>query len=187
LTLVVDYALFSFWILSEIKPDCFNSEIFPISLIRVCLNENINVNNWNNAKDIWIKGVLKWRKPIYQSTLSLYGSVNGKVLNFFKDYQKYYLNQICSLNCSLNNSVQLRDNTDLVFENFENNLRFIFPYQNCIQCDSIIQYEINLANNPCFIFTYPVLNNTKIEDYPQTINIKNSELKLLWLHYINLQ
>ena len=140
---------------------------------------NIDTGMWDKAKQIWIEHVIRWNQNIQKNTISLFGSVLGKIFDFFKEYQRYNLVQICLQSCILNKTVLYYDSTDLSFIKKNDKLEFFFPLQRCLQCNSLITYEINFLNNPDFIVIYPMLSDTKIIEYPKILNTMNLNFKLL--------
>jgi len=182
-TCTIDYFLFGFWILSQIVPNFIRNipELEKTDALKNIVT-NINIFNWNKVRELWIFEVIGHNFRNLKS-ISLFGSEYTNFLRHISDYQKYKLQQQCTISCSENNRILQEDSTELYFRKTQNNGLTIFSSFSsvCHTCESFRSIDIRFDYSPNFIFFQ--INNVNgravSTDVPKHIDIDNTEFQLL--------
>ncbi len=78
--------------------------LFKKTLIIYEIINQIELKNWNLARELWIREIINYDFKITRNSISLFGSEEERFVQFMFLYQRHILIQICSINCSKNNS-----------------------------------------------------------------------------------
>jgi len=168
--------------LSKIVPD-FISNIPDLEKTEVLIQIifNINIFDWNKVRELWVFNIIN--SPRNLKTISLFGSEYSSFLSHIGIFQKYKLQQQCSVSCAENNRLLQVDSTELYFRKNNNNELTIFSsFSNvCYTCENIRSINVRFDYNPNFIFFQ--INNVNgmavLTDAPKNIIFDNTEFKLL--------
>ena len=92
-TCTIDNYLFAFWVLSKLKSNFIEtlSELEHAEALKEIIH-NIDIYNWNNARQIWYTKVMKINFGD-EKVISFFGTVEDKFLKYFYNYQKHDLIQ----------------------------------------------------------------------------------------------
>ena len=68
----IDYFLFAFWVLQRLVPNFFdNIPMLDHTQTIKTIIDNINVYNWNNAKELMIVKIMKYKGKTFRKEISL--------------------------------------------------------------------------------------------------------------------
>jgi hypothetical protein len=180
-TCSIDYYLFAFWVLKKIDHNFFDNSIESdlTGLIKNIVKE-IDENNWNSAKEIWINKVMKFNENPVNNTISLFGSEQARFLDFVYFFQKHRIVQFCNSNCNLNGYI-IREDSESIFFNKINNQIILYSCftEKCSNCNEEITTGIDFYLQNNFVFIESANNNIFISDLPKTIKIQNKTYRLL--------
>jgi len=179
-TCSIDYYLLALWYLFKIKYLFFSDNIPLIRNLRSIVND-IDIYEWDKAREKFILNILNYNEAITNRTISLFGTQYGRFVRFFMEYQKHYVIRTCNVKCQLNNT-NLSESDHIYFEKENNTLNFTFRTaapKNCGLCQSLLTLNVQFINSPNFLFIESLLNNIYISDFPETVFLDNKIFKLL--------
>ena len=177
----IDYYLFSLWVLSKIDANFLsNILIFEETPLLLTIINNIDILNWNMAKQIWVNKIMKYNQSVIRNTISIFGNERDRLVYFLRRFQTHQLIQTCSENCIFNEHV-FSDNSFCIFFDKTNNLvHFYNTYSGkCPQCKLPISCEIRFINNSNFIFIEVVRPNIIYSDLPKEITLSKKKYRLI--------
>jgi hypothetical protein len=183
-TCTIDYYLFSLWVIYRQKISIiegyksFDSNKYKI--IKSIIN-NIERNNWNKAKELWIFKIMKKDKSsIDNNNISLFGSEDMMFFQYITNYQEYRLIQKCRQTCKKNNYIHRSKAKYIFFKKVNNILELFFGYTDkCSSCGKMISSVAVFTHSPTFVFIEPSDENILINELPKTIEINGKIFKLL--------
>jgi hypothetical protein len=182
--------MFALWVLFKQVPNFLTN--IPLTEQTPILKDillNIDLFNWNMAKQLWIVNIMKYDKKTStvldeyskknQPTLSMFGSERGRFLQFLK-YQLHELLQLCEPSCIKNRYI-IRNDSEIIYFNKVNNIVNIHSTYTgkCPQCRSLISCEIKFLKNPNFVFIEAAFANIFINDLPKLITLNNNNYRFL--------
>jgi hypothetical protein len=180
-TCSIDYHLFSLWILFKLAPNFldqfinFNETLFLLSIV-----QNIEKNNWNKAKEIWITEMLQINTN--QQIISLYQTENNVFFDKLKVYQSFKTIQLCSTGCIFNNNVIINDDGYSLFLT-KDDKKNVIPYtgitHKCRNCNNPTSSRIEFFKLPSFVFIESIARNIRYQEVPKELAIGNIEFKHL--------
>ncbi len=182
-TCTIDYLLLALWTATKLsnKPIIFLNETVFREKANCILNiiQNIESNNWNMAKSIWIQKIIK--KSIETNSISLFGSEYEFFITHIKEFQNYELTFECSSICQ--NNQRSRWHSDLFFEKINKDVCLsINKTEACIKCFNVIRLRFKFLNiNPGFIIVQTKIGADQLykADIPLNLTINNINYKLL--------
>ena len=100
-TCTIDNFLYAFWILSHIVPNfLIKIPSFPQTNILKEIIIEIDKNDWNKVRELWITKMMQSSVKVVRQRISLFGTESEFFLKYFEDYQKHSLYQRCKNDCS---------------------------------------------------------------------------------------
>lgn len=179
-TCSIDYFLLTLWCYSKINRMLFEQiQQFKITeYLKIIINQ-IDLNKWDYARELWINKVMQLKKKVSRNTISLFGSENDMFIKFLSEIQNYKLIQICDENCVLNKNTILRENSENIFFlkiNNEVKIDNQYNYQ-CDFCKKQIIYDIEFYKKPDFLFIQSKYPDIFVKDLPKEIIVDKNKYK----------
>jgi hypothetical protein len=179
-TCTIDYFLFSFWVLEKLVPNFSNNlpNLEPTPILKEII-QNIDIFNWNMAKEIWISRIMKYNKKP-NKTLSMFGSERDRFLNYLKYYQLHNLYQVCNTNCNRNGFEIQGESNEIYFIRNNNTVILDHGYTGrCVSCGEFISCDLRFLHNPNFLFIDSLNNNIFVNELPKEITLDNKKYRFL--------
>jgi len=181
-TCTIDNLLFSFWVASRIIQSFLERipSLKKTDIIKRIITE-INNKNWNSAKELWIKNIMKYNKKEENKSISLFGSESDQFTKHINEYKNHHLIQLCSPSCNLNRNVIIQENCDKIyFKKIRKNVILYSGFsKTCKNCKKKISCEINFEHDPNFIFVESMNVKILFNELPKVIVIRGISYKLL--------
>ena len=182
-TCTIDYYLFAFWVMFKVNNDLlegfksYNNEQYDI--IKAIIDQIQNIN-WNQAKEMWILKMMKYKIRSSLKNISLYGSEDVMFFSYISKYQEYQMVQKCQPTCIKNNSIYRSTSTYIFFQKENNIPKLFFGYtKKCRLCSVSITTDIIFINQTKFLFIQPSQMNMVISELPKEIMLNDQRFKLL--------
>jgi hypothetical protein len=187
-TCTIDYFLLALWVLNKKKPNIFDI-ILDLNVRESIKNiiEAIEKLNWDKAREIWIVNVMKYDKNPIENTISMWGQLHDRFVQFLLNEQTHNLRQFCNQNCISNNQLVVEGEEILMFDNAKEGLQLhSFKSKKCKQCKKKAEFEFEFIHDPKYIFVESA-HSTTFEKIPRALklNTKTFRLLLTTLHKTN--
>lgn len=184
-TCSIDYFLFAMWAAFRLNPDLEYADRDHDVLINEMI-EKIDLHQWNQAKSIWIRDILKMN-PIKKGksmNISTLGTTSDMFIDIFRQQQEIIVTSTCSQSCQNNNKTLTT--SELFFNRSLNNLTIIQELY-CKKCKKNTSNNIKFSNTrPLFLFIEFHHSITR-DILPKAITIENYSFKLLCEIYFDKQ
>lgn len=178
-TCTIDYFILSIWCLSKINSSLLetDSDLKTKNLKQMILN--IDNNNWNKAKEIWITKIADLKLENNQSILSTKGSEYDFFIKYLNQRQRHQLVQKCGANCVENNRV-LRITDFLTFDKVDSRIELNSTLLRDVDlCDHDPLIAIEFLRKPNFVFILSKFESISFDELPKNITINNDNFRLL--------
>lgn len=172
-TCTIDYMLFALWVSCKLNKSIVESiKTFPDSTKGSVLLEiisNIESNNWNSAKSLWLLKIANSLDIDFNSnkSISTFGSEYEHFVKYIVPFQKFEMHIECSIGCINHNKTRLMTDLFFIKDNKKAHLS-ILRKSACAVCQYEKKESVKFLHNPPLIFI-----QTKVED-----NICKSQLPL---------
>ena len=206
-TCTIDYYLFAMWLSAQVSPNILVNLSKQASTERLLeiINE-IDKNNWNRAKTLWLfdfckrdkSGICNDHNTVHLNSICTFGTEYThfyRHVSFLQSFNTVEKCNTCKIDLSRNNVSEylylIRSEDKLIL--------YIQESDYCYKCNSIIEKKINFVNNdPCWLIceidthlelTYDVLpkiiffNNINYKLLCCTFNVENNHFRSIF--YIN--
>lgn len=180
-TCTIDYFLLGFWYLNTINNNIFKDNNLNNNLKIQEIISNIELVDWNKAKELWINDILNLEQPIVNKTISVFGSEERFFICKVREYQRHQLLQKCKENCIQNeNLIVCEDAKNLFFKKIKNVIQIYSGFNGkCVQCHSKTSTIIKFYFKPQFIFIQSMFSDIKINELPEILIIDGNRYKLV--------
>ena len=180
-TCTIDNYLFALWVLSKLMPN-FNIDIakFEYASTLIDIIQNIDVYNWDNARQLWYTRVMK-KNIRNKNHLSFFGTVEDYVLKFFYNYQNHDLVQKCTIGCLLNGNTIISENSYILYFGKIRNIGVDIvtdSLHKCSRCKMRTTCYVRFKNSPILIFL-ETMSHFKYKELPKTFEFDNKNYQLL--------
>ena len=179
-TCTIDNYLFALWVLSKLMSNFHQLNAFlehTDALNEIILN--IEMFNWNNARQIWYTKVMKLNYR-NKKKLCFFGTVEDMFLKYMYSYQTHDLIQNCSIDCIYNGNTLISEKSDLLqFGKTDNGVKVVTETTNqCLMCLNRVTCDIRFRNNPLFVFI-ETNSHLTINELPKVCELDSKSFKLL--------
>ena len=180
-TCTIDNFLYAFWILSHIVPNfLIKIPSFPQTNILKEIIIEIDKNDWNKVRELWITKMMQSSVKVVRQRISLFGTESEFFLKYFEDYQKHSLYQRCKNDCSQNGKNLSSDSDKIYFKKFNNIVQLYSGYfRKCTSCKMNIESEIKFHNESNFLFIECCFNKITFDELPKKVEIHEKTFSLL--------
>lgn len=110
---------------------------------------NIEKNDWNKAKELWIFKIMNYQIRSLDNDVSLFGSEDLIFLDYIAKYQENRSIQNCQLSCKKNKTILRSKSRYIYFQKVNDNPELCFGYADkCSSWGKTPDIEINFLRCP---------------------------------------
>ncbi|CAF1031356.1 unnamed protein product [Brachionus calyciflorus] len=182
-TCTIDYLLLSFWYAAQLKNTFLDSipEFEPKMIIKLIVKK-INDLKWDEARQLWIERIMKFKLHFDQCSICLFGSESERFTRYLSVFQKYNIIKNCTKDC-IDNLKIIRENQDIIFfDKQQENVGIDFGRKSenyCQICKALISNDIQFCSNPNFLLIHSKFLNIYLDNLPKLITIDKKNYKLM--------
>jgi hypothetical protein len=174
-TCTIDYHLLALWAMFNLSPTFLDNfdHLWQTAFLKEIIN-NIEIYNFNKAKETWIVEILRFNQD--EGSISLFDTQSEVFTDKLADYQSYVTYQMCKHDCPLNDTYMRNGENFHIFFNRDldgNLLVYTGLTHRCRNCDAMTTPRFVFNTIPTFLFIQSMDNDIYYQEIPKEITFNN--------------